>query len=488
MHMAKIRENLRRISEYCCEIPASARKGMRVPARIYGDDALVASMDEAVFEQVANVAMLPGIRKYALCMPDGHSGYGFPIGGVAAVDPDEGGVISPGGIGFDINCGIRLMATSLTLPEVKGEIPALVDRLFACVPSGVGAAGELVLKGSKLDDAMTKGAGWAVRNGYGEPEDLEYCEENGRVDGADPDAVSQKARERGKNQTGTLGSGNHFLEIQVAKRSGVRDEKTARAFGIDRDDQIVVMIHSGSRATGHQIATDYLRLFLSVQRRYGLDLPDRELACAPLYSDEGRAYFGAMNCAINIAFLNRQLIMHRVREVFAEHFKKSPRELGLRLVYDVCHNTAKLESHEIDGKTHKLLVHRKGATRAFGPGMRDIPDRYRAYGQPVIVGGSMESGSYLCAGTASAGQSFFSTVHGSGRTMSRTQAKKMFNGRDLQRGLGERGIHIRTASFSGLAEEAGGAYKDIDAVVGAAVGAGLCAPVARLIPLGNVKG
>ncbi|HSV95515.1 MAG TPA: RtcB family protein [Spirochaetota bacterium] len=481
-------EQLQNISEYCYEIPKSARKGMRVPARIYANAELIRSMDDAVFEQSVNVAMLPGIRKYALCMPDGHSGYGFPVGGVAAIDPEDGGVISPGGIGFDINCGIRLMATSLTLGEVREHIQPLVDRLFARVPSGVGAAGEIVLKGSKLDEAMVKGARWAVQNGYGDQEDLEYCEENGCMDGADPQAVSQKARERGKNQTGTLGSGNHFLEIQVAKKAGIHDEKTARAFGVDRDDQILVMIHSGSRATGHQIATDYLQRFLSVQQRYGISLPDRELACAPLHSDEGQAYFGAMNCAINIAFLNRQLIMHRVREVFADHFNKSPRELGLRLIYDVCHNTAKLENHEMEGKTLKLLVHRKGATRAFAPGMKGVPERYMPYGQPVIVGGSMETGSYLCTGTAPARESFYSTVHGSGRLMSRTQARRRFNGRDLQRSLSERGIHIRTASFSGLAEEAGGAYKDIDAVVGAAFGAGLCAPVARLVPLGSVKG
>ena len=486
--MGKIRESLRKISDHCHEIPPSARKGMLVPARIYGGDALLKSMDDAVFEQAANVAMLPGIRKYALCMPDGHSGYGFPIGGVAAVDPEDGGVISPGGIGFDINCGIRLMATSLTLSEIEKEIPALVDRLFARVPSGVGATGEVVLKGSKLEEAMTKGALWAVQNGYGEPEDLEYCEENGRTEGADPDAVSQRARERGKNQIGTLGSGNHFLEIQVAESSGIIDASRAHAFGIDREDQIMVMIHSGSRATGHQIATDYLRLFLSARHRYGLNLPDRELASAPFHSDEGRAYFGAMNCAINIAFLNRQLIMHSVREVFADHFKKSPRELGLRLIYDVCHNTAKLEHHEIDGKTRRLLVHRKGATRAFGPGMKGIPGRYTQHGQPVIVGGSMESGSYLCAGTASAAGTFYSTIHGSGRAMSRTQARKAFNGRELQQSLGSRGIHVRTASFSGLAEEAGGAYKDIDAVVGAASAAGLSVPVARLKPVGNVKG
>ncbi len=479
---------LTRINEHLYEIPRDYRKGMLVPARIYGDERLLSEMDDAVLLQISNVAMLPGIQRYALCMPDGHSGYGFPIGGVAAIDPDKG-VISPGGIGFDINCGIRLMATSLTLEEVRPRIRELVDALFARVPSGVGEGGNITLRGDDFDEAMAKGAQWAVENGYGFREDLDYTEEGGCIKGADPGAVSQRARERGKNQAGTLGSGNHFLELQVVRGENVYDKVKARQYGIVKDDQIVVMIHSGSRAFGHQIATDYLQRFNAVMgSRYGISLPDRELACAPFRSGDGAAYFGAMNCAINIAFLNRQIIMHRVREVFSDVFQKSPQGLGLRLVYDVCHNTAKLESFMIEGKKKKLLVHRKGATRSFPPGTTDVPAAYRDAGQPVIIGGSMETGSYLCAGTAEAEESFFSSVHGSGRLMSRSQAKKRFRGRELCKQLEDRGIYVRTSSYPGLAEEAGGAYKNIDRVVEAAAKAGLCRPVVKCEPLGNIKG
>ena len=481
-------EKLNKISEYLYEAPTNYKPGMLVPARVYATDELLRTMDDAAFEQITNVAMLPGIQKYAVLLPDGHSGYGFPIGGVAAIDPDNG-VISPGGIGFDINCGIRLIATSLTLDEIKPNIKKLVDMLFARVPSGVGAKGMINLSDKKFDDAMLKGAEWAIENGYGEKSDLEFTEEYGCIKGADPAAVSQKARERGRGQIGTLGSGNHFLEIQVAKKENIFDEKLAKEFGIYIDNQIVIMIHCGSRGFGHQIATDYLQRFLSVMKpKYHLSMPDRELACAPFHSEDGQAYYGAMNCAINIAFLNRQLIMHRVREVFSDLFKKSPADLGIRLVYDVCHNTAKLEKHKIDDKDKTLLVHRKGATRAFPKDADDIPPRYRAAGQPVIIGGSMESGSYLLAGSPGAEDTFYSTVHGSGRTLSRTQAKKQFRGDALRRDMEERGIYVRTASYSGLAEEAGAAYKNVDDVVRAAELAGLSSPAVKLVPLGNVKG
>ncbi|TAL35606.1 MAG: RtcB family protein [Spirochaetes bacterium] len=460
---------------------------MRVPARIYGDDALIAGMDNAVFDQITNVALLPGIVDAAICMPDGHSGYGFPIGGVAAVDPDKG-VISPGGIGFDINCGIRLMATSLTIDEVRPRLRKLVETLFARVPSGVGEGGAHPFSDSRLDEAMVKGARFAVENGMGTREDLEFCEERGSIRGADPEAVSQKARDRGRNQVGSLGSGNHFLEIQVARKEHIFDERIAAEYGIFAD-HVYVMIHSGSRAFGHQVATDYLKKFLTVMgSRYGLSMPDRELACAPFQSPEGQAYYGAMNCAINIAFLNRQLMMHDVREAFSRVFEKSPDALGLRLVYDVCHNTAKLERLTVGGRERTLLVHRKGATRAYAPGMPDVPSRYANYGQPVIIGGSMETGSYVCAGLPTAGEAFFTTVHGSGRVMSRTQAKKRFHGREIQRRMEEHGIYVLTSSYAGLAEEAGLAYKDVDQVVTAAHRAGLSKPVARLEPLGNIKG
>jgi tRNA-splicing ligase RtcB len=452
-------DNLKKIQDFIYEIPRGYKKGMLVPARIYASQRLIENMDDAVFEQISNVAMLPGIQKYALCLPDGHSGYGFPIGGVAAIDPDRG-VISPGGIGFDINCGIRMVATALTLEEVKPKLKDLVNALFGRVPSGVGAKGMLRLSKDKLDEAMVKGARWGVDNGFGMKEDLEYIEESGAIEGADPRSVSEKARERGKNQIGTLGSGNHFLEIQVARKDNIFDEDTARRFGIFLEDQVFIMIHCGSRGFGHQVATDYLYRFISVmQEKYGLTMPDRELACSPFYSDDGRAYF-----------------------------KESPEQLGIIPVYDVCHNTAKLETHTIDGREKRLLIHRKGATRAFAAGMSGIPDKYRDVGQPVIIGGSMESGSYLLAGASTGVDAFYTTAHGSGRAMSRKQARKRFYGRDLQKKLEESGIFIRTASLPGLAEEAGAAYKDIDEVVDATSKAGLSRAVARLEPIGNIKG
>ena len=481
-------KGIRIIRDCLYEIPVGYKSGMRVPARIYASHKLIADMDDAVLGQLINVSMLPGIVKYALCMPDGHSGYGFPIGGVAAMDPDTG-VISPGGIGFDINCGVRLMATSLSFEEVKPKLKILVKALFNRVPSGVGSEGLTSLNQNKLDEAMTQGAAWAVRNGYGEKSDLEYIEENGCMKDADPAAVSDRARERGRGQVGSLGSGNHYLEIQVARRDNIYDRKRAEQFGIFRDDQVVVMIHSGSRGFGHQIATDFLKKFLSVMgSKYGLSMPDRELACAPFYSDEGQSYYHAMNCAINYAFLNRQMMMHAIKEVFCEIFKKGPQELGLRLVYDVCHNTAKLERQIVDGKERELLMHRKGATRAFGPGMKDIPERYRECGQPILIGGSMETGSYLLAGVHSSAEAFYSTCHGSGRVMSRHQAKRSYNGRELQKEMEERGIYVLTSSLSGLAEEAGGAYKNVDEVVEATEKGGLSSIVARFVPIGTIKG
>ncbi len=480
--------SLTKISDYLYEIPADYKPGMRVPARIYATMKLIENMDNAVLEQITNVCLLPGIIKHALCMPDGHSGYGFPIGGVAAIDPDKG-VISPGGIGFDINCGVRLMATSLSLGEIKPHLKTLVQALFNRIPSGVGTDGLVRLKPDDFDEAMVMGARWAVRNGYGSPTDLDFIEENGSIKGADPKAVSVRARTRGKDQVGSLGSGNHYLELQVARKENIYDRACAEQFGITRDEQIMVMIHSGSRGFGHQIATDYLKRFLSVMGpKYGLTMPDRELACAPFYSDDGQNYYKAMNCAINYAFLNRQMMMHCVQAVFCDIFKKCPEDLGLRLVYDVCHNTAKLERHIIDGKEKEILIHRKGATRAFAPGMDGIPDRYRHTGQPVLIGGSMETGSFLLTGIPAGADAFYSTCHGSGRVMSRHQAKSSFNGKDLQRQLEEQGIYVLTSSFPGLAEEAGGAYKDVDEVISATERGGLSKAVAKLLPLGNIKG
>jgi tRNA-splicing ligase RtcB len=479
---------IERIGEVLWEIPQSYKGGMRVPARIFATEKLLEAMEQGVFEQVTNVATLPGILKYAFCMPDGHWGYGFPIGGVAAMDPEEG-VISPGGIGFDINCGMRLIRTALTEEEVRPRLRELVDALFKRVPAGVGSTGIVKLSRDEFREVAEQGAEWCLRTGYAWPEDLDRTEERGCIEGADAGKVSEKAISRGFDQIGTLGSGNHYLEIQVARGENIYNRATAETFGVNLPNQIVVMVHCGSRGFGHQIATDYLHRFLDVMgRKYGLSVPDRELACAPFRSEDGQDYFAAMKCAINMSFANRQVIIHRVREVFSDIFHRSPQDLGMHQVYDVAHNTAMLEEHEVDGLTREVLVHRKGATRAYGPEMAGIPEDFRFAGQPVIIGGSMETGSYLLAGVETGRQSFYSTAHGSGRTMSRHQAKKQVDGRQLQKNMEARGIYVRTASWAGLAEEAGFAYKDIDEVIEATVRAGLTQRVARLLPIGNVKG
>ncbi|MBD1877442.1 RtcB family protein [Coleofasciculus sp. FACHB-T130] len=484
-----IKEFLEQISDTVWEIPVSYKEGMRVPARIYGTEKIISELDEAVYDQVTNVATLPGITKYAMCMPDGHFGYGFPIGGVAAMDVEKGGVISPGGIGFDINCGMRLMVTNLTYHEVKPYIKKLVDRLYERVPAGVGSSGFVKLSRNDFRKVVEQGAQWCVNNGYGWEEDLEFIEENGCIKGADSAKISDKAIDRGFNQIGTLGSGNHYLEIQVARKQDIFDPELAKTMGITMPDQVVVMFHCGSRGFGHQVATDYLQRFLKVMdSKYGIKILDRELACAPFDSPEGQAYFAAMKCGINMSYANRQVILHRIREVFSEIFERSAEDLGMHMVYDVAHNTAKLESHVVDGKKRSLLVHRKGATRAFAPGMADVPERYKNIGQPVIIGGSMETGSYLLVGVPTGDQTFFSTAHGSGRTMSRTKARKAWKGETLLKDMQKKGIYVRSTSMSGLAEEAGAAYKDIDDVIEAAELAGISKKVVRLTPIGNIKG
>jgi tRNA-splicing ligase RtcB len=481
-------EDVVRIAENIWEIPASHKEGMRVPARIYATERLFQEMDEGVFDQVTNVATLPGIQRYSFCMPDGHWGYGFPIGGLAAMD-EETGVISPGGIGFDVNCGMRLVRTNLTEDEVRPRLKQLVDRLYERVPAGVGGAGFVRISRAEFRHVVEQGARWCVARGYGWPEDLEHTEERGCIEGADASKVSDRAIDRGHHQIGTLGSGNHYLEIQVALPENIWDSRLAATFGITLPRQVVVMFHCGSRGFGHQVATDYLQTFLRVmEAKYGIRVRDRELASAPFQSPEGQDYFAAMKCAINMSFANRQVILHRIREVFSEVFQKDARDLGLHQVYDVAHNTAKLEMHTLDGEPRRLLVHRKGATRALGPGRGDLPAVYRETGQPVIIGGSMETGSYLLAGVESGAQTFFTTAHGSGRAMSRHQAKRMFHGKTLQHDMEERGIYVRSVSFSGLAEEAGGAYKDIDEVVEATERAGISKRVVRFLPMGNVKG
>ncbi len=485
--MATPRE-VKRISDTVWELPVSYKSGMRVPARIYGTEQLMAEMDAGVYDQVTNVATLPGITNYAFCMPDGHWGYGFPIGGVAAMDA-ETGVISPGGIGFDINCGMRLVLTNLTVDEVKPHLRQLVDKLYTRVPAGVGSSGFVNMSHEEFRIMIEQGSRWCIDRGYGWEEDLERTEEGGTIAGADAGKVSNRAVDRGLRQIGTLGSGNHYLEIQVAQPENIFDQAAAHAFGITVPHQVVIMFHCGSRGFGHQVATDYLQLFLKVmERKYGIKIPDRELASAPFRSPEGQDYFAAMKCAINMSFANRQIIQHRIREVFSDVFHRDPADLGMHQVYDVAHNTAKLEKHRVDGREKLLLVHRKGATRAFGPGMEGIPERYRKVGQPVIIGGSMETGSYLLAGVESGSQTFYSTAHGSGRIMSRRQAKKQFHGRELERSMEEQGIYVRSVSYAGLAEEAGGAYKDIDEVVKATEAAGISKRVVRFTPIGNVKG
>ncbi|OGK80885.1 MAG: RNA-splicing ligase RtcB [Candidatus Rokubacteria bacterium GWC2_70_16] len=470
------------------EIPPAEKPGMRVPARIYASETLLSQMDQGVFEQVTNVACLPGIVRAALCMPDGHWGYGFPIGGVAAFRVDTG-VISPGGIGFDINCGMRVLRTSLTEAEVRPRLRELIDALFSAVPSGVGARGSLRLSATAFRRIMVEGAGWCVSEGYGWREDLDRMEGRGCLPGADPGHVSERAVSRGLQQLGTLGSGNHYLEIQVVPPEGIHEAGLARALGIEGAGQVLVMLHCGSRGFGHQIATDYLRRFAEVMPRYGISVVDRELACAPFRSPEGQAYFGAMTAAANSAFANRQLITHRIREVFSRVLGRDPHALGLSVIYDVCHNTAKVERHRVDGESMELVVHRKGATRAFGPGAPDVPEAYRDIGQPVIIGGSMETGSALLVGTAHAmTETWGSTAHGAGRTMSRAQAKKRVWGERLLQDMEARGILVRAASKSGVAEEAGFAYKDLDAVVDVLHRVDISRKVVSLRPIANVKG
>lgn len=477
---------VKQINNYLWEISPEYKRGMRVPARIYASNKLFDKMDDGVFEQVTNVATLPGIQKYAFCMPDGHWGYGFPIGGVAAFDLDEG-IISPGGIGFDINCGVRLVKTNLDIKEVQPKIKEVIESLFGLVPSGVGSTGFIKLSRQEFKEVMKKGVRWCLEKGLADQNDLERIEEYGSMPGANPDKVSDKAIKRGIDQLGTLGSGNHYLEIQAVSR--IFNPSVAKVFGIKKEGQITIMDHCGSRGFGHQIGTDYLRLFDQIMPKYGIKVLDRELACAPFKSPEGQAYFGAMVCAANTAFVNRQVITHRIREGFQKIFKKNWQDLGMNIVYDVAHNIAKLEEHSIDGKIKKILIHRKGATRSFGPGQKELPEIYRGTGQPVIVGGSMETHSYLLVGTKEAmEETFGSTCHGSGRTMSRAQAKKRVHGRSLQQEMEKKGIIVRTYSYAGLAEEAGLAYKDISEVVETVDRAGISRKVCELRPLANIKG
>ena len=467
------------------EIPRSERPDMLVPARIYGTEKIVNALDEGAITQATNVATLPGIQKYSIMLPDAHQGYGFPIGGVAAFDAEEG-VISPGGVGFDINCGVRLIRTDLTYDDVKDRLDELVDVLFKNVPAGLGSESHIRLSDGDFDDVMTEGVYWAVDKGYAWEDDPKHIEENGRMPGADPDKVSARARKRGRKELGTLGSGNHFLEIQRVSR--IFDEKIARRFGLF-EDQVVVMVHTGSRGFGHQIASDYIRVMEEAGRHYGIKLPDKQLAAAPFTSDEAQDYFAAMKAAVNYAFTNRQMITHFVRQSFEAVFGEDAEDLGMHIVYDVAHNIAKLEEHVVDGERKKLVVHRKGATRAFPAGRPEVPNTYADVGHPVLIPGSMGTASYVMVGTELAlRETFGSICHGAGRVLSRRKAKEIHPGEDVLKRLEAQGKRVRAVSMKVLAEEAPDAYKDVDEVIKSVELAGIAKKVARMVPLGVVKG
>ncbi|MCX8179075.1 MAG: RtcB family protein [Candidatus Aenigmarchaeota archaeon] len=483
----------KQVSNVVWEVPTSFKKGMKVPARIYAKKSLLDQMDLEVFDQAANAAMLPGLLKYSYVFSDGHSGYGVPVGWCGAFDLKEG-IISPGAIGFDQNCGMRLLKTNLTFDQVKPKIKELTDLLFKMVPAGVGATAyqepkEIAnIPEGKFKEIVEEGVKWAYENGYAWKQDLERIEENGSVDYADFSKVSKEAYKRGKSQIGTLGSGNHYLEIQVIER--IYDKEIAKKWGLgENENQVCVMVHCGSRGFGHQICTDYLSIFNNAMKKYGINVLDQQLACAPFESQEGQDFLGAMGCGINYAFVNRQLIIYQIRKAFEKVFNKSAEDLGLEIVYDVAHNTAKVEEHLVDGKKRKVVVHRKGATRSFGPGNEELSKIYKETGQPVIVGGSMETGSFLCVGTRKAEEETFgTTLHGSGRVMSRTKAKNLFRGDQLQRKMMEKGIYVKATTMSGLAEEAGDAYKDINEVVDSMHQAGISLKVIKLKPIANIKG
>lgn len=465
---------------YCWQI--NPRGSMRVPAVIFADERLIREMDDKVYEQVTNVATLPGIVQASYAMPDAHWGYGFPIGGVAAFDPEAGGVVSAGGVGFDISCGVRTLTTGLAADTILARQQELAMALAQAIPAGVGSTGGLRLDAKEMDAMLAGGARWAVAKGFGTKEDLARIEEGGRMSGAVPEEVSDQAKKRQRDEMGTLGSGNHYLEVQQVME--VYDSETAARFGV-RTGEVVVSIHCGSRGLGHQIGTEFMKRMALAAGKYGIQLPDRELACAPINSAEGQAYLGAMRAAINCALANRQILTHLTRQVFADLFPHA----ALILLYDVSHNTCKFEEHEVDGQRRQLYVHRKGATRAFGPGHAELPEAYRDTGQPVLIGGTMGTESYILAGTAeSEARAFSSACHGAGRAMSRHAALKKWRGRQLVDELADRGILIRSPSSRGVAEEAPGAYKNVSAVVEAAHQAGLARKVARVEPLICIKG
>jgi tRNA-splicing ligase RtcB len=485
--MARWEGKLNKIDDYRWEIPITYKQGMRVPGMIYADEKMLETIkNDQSLEQVANVAFLPGIVGHSLAMPDIHWGYGFPIGGVAATRVSDG-VVSPGGVGYDINCGVRLLRTKLSEEEVRPKIRELVNHLFHNVPSGLGSEGKIKIKDKEMNEVMTQGAHWTVKRGLGFPRDLEVTEETGRMKNADPAKISERARQRGTPQSGTLGSGNHFIEIQVVKE--IYDKDAAGILGIEETGQVLLLIHTGSRGFGHQVCEDFLKVMIEAVRKYNISLPDRQLVCAPVESKEGKDYLAAMACAANYAWANRQCIAHWARESFVAVFGKNLDKIGLEQIYDVAHNIAKIEEYTIDDKKLKLCVHRKGATRAFPPGHPDIPQQYQSIGQPVLIPGDMGRRSYIALGTEKAmKESFGSTCHGAGRVQSRGAAKRSLKGINIAKELESRGIIVKAASMGSLAEEASEAYKDVTQVVEVTHQAGISRKIAMAEPIGTIKG
>ena len=476
----------RKIGDMTYQIDVDSSKGMRVPVTIYADQGLVEKMVAGrTIQQAINVSTIPGIQKHSIVLPDGHEGYGFPVGGVAAMDADEG-MISPGGVGYDINCGVRLVKTNLSEDDVRPKLKDLVTDLFKSIPSGVGSKGAVRLSPSQLDEVLVKGVSWAINQGYGTNDDADVCEENGQIANANPNKVSERARKRGAPQLGSLGSGNHFLEIQ--KVAEIHDEDAAKRMGIKKDS-VTILIHCGSRGFGHQVCSDYLRISEQVQKKYNIDLPDRELACVPNKSEEGESYREAMFAALNFAWSNRQMLTHWTRKSFERVFKQSESDLDMKLIYDVAHNIAKVEKHTINGKLKSVVVHRKGATRAFPANRDEIPLKYRDLGQPVLVPGSMGTGSWILLGKEnSMNATFGSTAHGAGRMMSRSKARRNFTEDQVKKSLNDKGIFIKSLTRDGVVEETPEAYKDVDSVVNVSHELGIATKVAKLVPIGVIKG
>ncbi|MGB0855811.1 MAG: RtcB family protein [Nitrosopumilus sp.] len=476
----------KKIGENQYQIDADSNLGMKVPVRIFADESLLQKMlTDRTIAQAQNVSSIPGIVGQSIVLPDGHEGYGFPVGGVAAMDAEEG-MISPGGVGYDINCGVRLLRSNLSEQTVRSKLKDLVTDLFSSIPSGVGSKGAVKLNHSELDEVLVKGVNWAIDNGYGSSDDSDVCEENGQISNADPNKVSDKARKRGAPQLGSLGSGNHFLEVQ--KVAEVHDEEAANRMGI-KEGTITILIHCGSRGFGHQVCSDYLRISEQSMEKYNINLPDRELACVPNTSEEGDSYRKAMFAALNFAWSNRQMITHWTRKSFERVFNQTESDLDMKLVYDVAHNIAKIEKHKVDGKERNVVVHRKGATRAFPSNRDEVPLKYRDLGQPVLIPGSMGTSSWILLGQQnSMDLSFGSTAHGAGRTMSRSKARRNYTEESVKKSLNDKGIFIKALTRDGVVEETPQAYKDVDAVVNVSHNLGIATKVAKLVPIGVIKG